>query len=112
MSGELPGYGSQRGVLSQGVDGPHAQVIYLRFTAIAHTSGIHQCGAKDVGLFQANDVAIGFRVEQHRIEAIRRAVWSDVTQVGNGEAIPFRNLVITPDCEEVLADDPLSGEGV
>src|SRR5260370_34924811 len=112
MSGELTGYGSQRGrsLISQGVDGCHALIIQLPFTAKSKASGIHQSGAKGVGLFKANDLAIGFRVDKHRIEAIGRAEWGEVAQVGTGEDILFRNLVITPDCEGVLVDDLLSGE--
>src|SRR6266581_1498162 len=112
MSGELPGYGKERGVRSPGVDGCHALIIQLPFTAKSKASGIHQFGGEDVGLFQANDLAIGFRVDQHRIEAIGRAEWGEVAQVCSGEAILFRNLVISPDCEEVLVDELLSGEGV
>jgi len=63
-----------------------------------------------VGLFQTNDLAIGDRVEQHRIQAIGRAVRSVVAQVSSGKAILIRNLVITADCEEILGNDPLAGE--
>src|SRR5882762_6588649 len=112
MSGELPGYGRQRRILSQGIDGTHALIIHLRFTAKSPASGIYKCSAKSVGLLQANDLAVGGRVEQHGVEAIGRAIWCDVAQVGSGEAILIRNLVITPDCEEVLGDEPLSGEGI
>jgi len=43
--------------------------------------------AEDVGLFQGNDLAIGCRIDQHRIEAIGRAVRGEVAQVGCSEAI-------------------------
>src|ERR1700674_4698784 len=111
MSSELIGESSQRGVLSQGVDGCRAKIIDLIFAAISPANGIYQCGAKSVGLFQTNDLASGARVDQDRIEAIGRAKRCDVAQVGSGDAILVRNLQIAPDCEEVLGDDPLSGEG-
>src|SRR6267378_4687041 len=110
MGGELIGYGKQSGVLSQGVDGCHALIVQLPFTAKSKASGIHQCGAKGVGLFQGSDLPIGLRADQHRIEAIGRAPWGEVAQVGTRKAVLVRNLVITPDCEEVLIDDLLSGE--
>ena len=110
MSGELPGYGSQIGVFSQGVDGCRAKIINLIFTAESPANGIYKCGTEGVGLFEADDLAPGGRADQHRIEAVRRAIRCYVAQVCSSDAVLVRNLVITPDCEEVLGDQPLGGE--
>ncbi len=110
MRGELIGESSQRGIFRQLVDGSRAKIIDLRKSAISATNGIYECGAKSVSFLQANDLASGARVDQHRIEAIGRAIRGDVAQVGTGDVVLIRNLVIASNCEEVLGDDPLTCE--
>ena len=110
MRGELIWKSRQSGVLSQGIDGRRAKIIDLIKAAISPTNGIYERGAKSVSLLQADDLAPGIRVDQYRVEAIGRAIRCDVPQVDSVEVVLTRNLVITPDCEEVLGDDPLTGE--
>ncbi len=51
------------------------------------------------------------RSDQQGVEAIGRAIGSDVAQVCGDETVFIRNLVIDSGCEEVLADDLLAGKG-
>src|ERR1700674_4084850 len=111
MSGELPRYGSERGVSSQGVDGCDTQVVHHSVAAKSHANGIQQGGAKGVGLLQGSDLAIGLRGYQHRVQAVGRVVRGDVAQVGCVKTVLLRNLVITPGGEEVLVDHLSPGKG-
>src|SRR5437870_1320448 len=112
VSGGLPGYGEERLVVSQGVDGTLARIVQLMETAKSRASGIHQRGAKSMGLLQAHDLAMGIRADPHVIEAIGRAVRSKVVQVGDGQDIVLRKLVVGSDGKKVFGDLPLSAEGI
>src|SRR5260221_9305218 len=110
MSCELPWYSRQRGVLSQRIDGGHAKIIDLIFTAKSPANGIYKRGTEGMGFFQANDLSPGGRVEQHCIEPIRRAIGSNVEQVSSRNAVLVRNLVISANRKEVLGDDSLTSK--
>ena len=104
------GFGESQ-VLGEGVNRCETLIVNRGSAAIADASRIHQRGTENVGLFQGGDLAIGLRSYQHRIEAIRRTIGSDVGKVCGVETVFIGNFAINSGCEEVLVDDLLARKG-